>query len=161
MNQDVKAAVVADAMDASPPVVEGNMAVEALARRMAADRVEAYCVVEKGRLRGVVTAADVIYRQRPLHQPAYLTFLDAVVPLQSSARMMAELQKAFGESVADVMTKAPLHVSPTSPLGKAVAQMVDGRLSIMPVVLEGRLVGALTRRSLIEHMLLHVDRVES
>lgn len=153
--------VVADAMDTAPPVVESNVSVEALARRVLAERVEAFCVVDEGRPRGVVTAADIIFRQRPLHQPAYLVFLDAVVPLRRAHALAAELQKAFGEAVVDVMTAPALTTTPEASLGEAVRQMVDGRLSILPVIRNGKLVGALTRASLLRHMIEGIDRAES
>jgi|GEM_PF-796149 len=161
MSAAIREPVVADAMDTNPPVVESNVAVEALARRMVAEQTEAFCVVDDGLPRGVVTAADIIFRQKPLEQPAYLVFLDAIVPMHNAARLAAGVQKAFGAAVSDVMTQKPLSASPQTPLGEAVGKMVDGRLSILPVFQNGKLVGALTRRSLLRHMMLHLDRAES
>ena len=68
-----------------------------------------------------------------------------------------DLRKAYGRGkdatspIADVMSPSPLTLDPEEPLSRAATCLLEGRISALPVVDDGRLVGILTLLDLLEH----------
>ena len=92
-------------------------------------------VVEDGRLAGVLTDRD-IQRCAP----------SRLIPISEE-----EYNAVFdGTTVNRVMTRAPLTVSPDTPLVTAIGMMQQSRFGCLPVVENGALVGMLTRSDLVD-----------
>jgi acetoin utilization protein AcuB len=92
-------------------------------------------VVEDGRLVGLLTDRDV-QRCAP----------SRLIPITEDG-----YNAVFsGTTVANVMTREPLSVSPDSPLLAAIALMQQSRFGCLPVVQEEKLVGILTRSDLVD-----------
>ncbi len=92
-------------------------------------------VVENGRLVGLLTDRD-IQRCAP-------------------SRLIAITEEGYnavfaGTTVARVMTREPLSVSPDRPLTEAIALMQQSRFGCLPVVEGQELVGILTRSDLVD-----------
>lgn len=68
-----------------------------------------------------------------------------------------DLRKAYGRGkdasspASEVMSPSPLTLDPEDPLSRAATCMLEGRISALPVVDDGRLVGILTLLDLLEH----------
>lgn len=96
--------------------------------RMAERRIRHVLVVDAGRLVGIVSNRDVV---RAVMRPG--SGLDL-----------------HGTTVRDVMTAAPLVTTePERLLGDAAQQMLDARVSALPVLEAGRLVGIVTSDDLL------------
>jgi acetoin utilization protein AcuB len=117
---------VHDAMAAHPVTAGPDDALPEIAGRMAAARIGALPIVERGRLLGLVTVTDVLDAEaRRAMEPARLTLAIA----------------------ADVMTPFPLTIAPQASVGDAVAIMVDHHVRHLPVVdSTSTIVGMLSER---------------
>lgn len=115
----------------SPAITIDAKATLADARRLMQEaRVRRLPVLKNGALVGIFTLGD-------LHI-AELT--DALV---QSGETFSEIVTQFS-TVEDVMTRAPLTVSPDDTLGQAITIMLAYKIGGMPVVSGGELVGVLT-----------------
>ncbi|MCK6501965.1 CBS domain-containing protein [Myxococcota bacterium] len=135
-------------MDRRPTVVEPDLPVADLARRLLESGVEGVCVVEGEALVGVVTAMDLVYREKNVHLPTVFTFMDAVIPL-GWKRAEEELGKIAGLTVRAIMSRAPVTVAPTADLHELATLMVERHLSMLPVVQDGRLLGVVDKRAVL------------
>lgn len=81
-------------------------------------RIRRMPVVDDGRLVGIVTRSDL------------------------------EARRKANQTVNDVMTSAPLTVAPDDTLERAAAMMLENKVSGLPVVEDGRVVGILTESDL-------------
>jgi acetoin utilization protein AcuB len=54
--------------------------------------------------------------------------------------------------VADVMTKPPITIDPTTPIKVAAAMLASGRLGCLPVVADGKLVGIVTQTDFLNYL---------
>ena len=102
-------------------------------------------VDEQGKLVGVLSEGDLILRQRARPRlPWWRTFF------QEGERLAREYQKATGTTVAEVMTRAVISVSPDLPI-EAIALILDQRrIRRVPVVADGRVVGIVSRGDLVK-----------
>lgn len=92
------------------------------ARLMKQRRVGAILVVEAGRLVGVFTERDALFR------------------------VVAEGRDAMSTPVSEVMTANPRTVSPDDPFIRALEMMHEGKFRHLPVVENGRPVGMVSSR---------------
>ncbi len=141
--------VARDVMDTAPLVVSPETPVQDLAARLNAVRADGACVVEDGRLIGVVTTMDLLYKEKQLHLPTFFVLLDAWIPLENPFRTQREVEKITAATARDIMTDTPVTIGPDVPLDVVAAQMIDEHLTILPVVDGDRLVGVVTKPAML------------
>jgi CBS domain-containing protein len=112
-------------------------------------RSDGACVIEHGRLLGVVTAMDLVFQEKQVHLPTILTVMDFAIPLEPPERLREELDKIAGAKVADIMSRPPIFVLPDTPMREVASLMVEKHLTIVPVVEGERVVGMITKPALL------------
>lgn len=100
----------------------GNLTVRDAARLMKERHVGAVMIVEDGKLAGIFTERDVLFR------------------------VVAEDRDARTTCLADVMTRNPRTVHPDKPFADALRLMYEGGFRHVPVVEDGRAVGVISAR---------------
>ena len=108
--------------DQEPVIASSDITVAAAARLMKLHRIGALLVVDDGRLAGIVTERDVLFR------------------------VVAEGRDPSATRVADVMTANPRTISPDRPFGHALHLMHEGEFRHVPVVENGRPLGMVSAR---------------
>lgn len=141
-----------DIMRPDPVTVESTLKVAELARLLLAEEVDGVCVVDDGKLMGVVTAMDLIFQERKVHLPTFLAIMDAIIPL-GSKRSQDELAKITGSTVAEIMSSPVRTVNYDAALEAVAELMVEAHVSVVPVLREGKLVGVIGKRDLLQAML--------
>lgn len=133
-------------MDPRPLVVEPATPVAQLARLLIEQNAEGACVLESGRLVGVVTAMDLLFQEKDPRVPTIFAFMDAVVPL-GWKKVEAELAKIAGVTVGEIMTHPPIVIGPRADLHTIATLMVERHLTMLPVVEDGLLLGVVDKRA--------------
>lgn len=139
-----EARTVADVMTSDVAAVSPETALHEAARLLFARRLPALPVVDSaGRVVGVLSEHDLTGRLAPRRvRPWWQRLVD-------SEQLAREYRKATGLTVGEVMTHPAATVSPTASLAE-VARLFDApELDLVPVVLAGRLAGAVGRRDLV------------
>ena len=123
--------------------------VRELAEQLLAQGLDGACVVENGRLIGVVTTMDLVFQEKQVHLPSILSFMDFAIPLEPPSRLREELDKIAGTKVAEIMSGEPIFVGPEVPVSEIARKMVDEHLTIVPVVERGEVIGMITKQALL------------
>ena len=98
-----------------------------------------------GNLVGIISEGDLIVRQRRRDPVSWWrAFFD------DGERLAREYQKAAGTIVAEVMSQPVISVSPAFTLDVAAAILHQCRIRRVPVVMDGKLVGIVSRGDLIK-----------
>lgn len=122
----------------------------ALADTLLASGEDGVCVVDDtGRLIGVVTTMDLVFKEKKVHLPTFIAILDAVIPLGNMQDVEEEMRKIAGATAGDLMTRKVISVGPSDTMDQVATLMVEKHLTMVPVVDEGRLLGVVTKRSLL------------
>lgn len=144
---------VSDIMTQTVVAVSPDMKVQELLEFWKAHTYSGFPVVDEGRVVGVVSETDMVYRDRPLKGPAFLAVFDMLIPLESQKHLEDELRKTIGSQVRDVMTTPAMTVDPAAEVGVAAELMTKNRINRLPVVDEsGKLLGIVSRSDLLRAM---------
>ena len=106
----------------NPVIAEADMTVTEAARRMKERRVGALLVMREGRLAGIFTERDALFR------------------------VIAEGRDPATTRLVEVMSANPRSISPDRPFGHALHMMHEGGFRHVPVVEEGKPVGVVSAR---------------
>jgi CBS domain-containing protein len=145
---------VRDIMDPDPVTVSPGDSVEEVVAKMREHELPGLPVVnEGGRCLGIVTEADLVIvddEGRDLHLPHYIELFGGVVFLEPLRHFESRLRKAVASTVADLMTRDPVTISPDADVREAGRTIVERGHNRLPVVEHGRLVGVVTRVDVLE-----------
>jgi CBS domain-containing protein len=135
---------VRDIMTTDPVKVTGNTHLKEAARLMVRHRVSGLPVVdEAGKLIGILSEGDFIRREAGRDRPQGVSLLDAVFG-------EGELQPVGAETVAEIMTRSVVTITPEATVGEAARVMGRRSVKRLPVVdLEGELVGIVSRSDIV------------
>lgn len=137
-----------DILSTDALIVNPEMPVADLARTLLTTAEEGACVVEEGRLVGVVTAMDLVYKEKNVHLPTVFAFMDAVIPI-GWKRAEEELEKIAGLTVAEIMSQDAVTVGPDADLHELATLMVEQHLTMLPVVEGDLLLGVVDKRAVL------------
>ena len=102
-------------------------------------------VDDDGRLVGIISEGDLILRQtRRGEKPWWSRFFE------DGEQLVREYQRAMGTTVGEVMTREVITISPVWGIETAATILQNRRIRRLPVVLDGQLVGIVTRADLIK-----------
>lgn len=108
--------------DQKPVTASAEITVAAAARLMKEERIGALLVIHEGRLAGIFTERDALFR------------------------VIAEGRDPARTRVAEVMTANPRTIAPDRPFGHALHLMYEGGFRHVPVVDNGRPLGVVSAR---------------
>jgi CBS domain-containing protein len=101
---------------------------------------------------GVMTTGDLIVKQSRLHFPTVIAILGAAVEWRPRG-FDEDLEKALGSKVGDVMSSPAITIEAGATVEDAATTMHDERISRLPVVEDGRLVGIVSRVDVLRGMM--------
>jgi CBS domain-containing protein len=135
---------VRDIMTTDPVKVTGNTHLKEAARLMVRHRVSGLPVVDDaGKLIGILSEGDFIRREAGRDRPQGVSLLDAVFG-------EGELQPVGAETVAEIMTRSVVTITPEATVGEAARVMGRRSVKRLPVVdLEGELIGIVSRSDIV------------
>jgi CBS domain-containing protein len=151
--QDIRDLRVAEISHEEWPTLGPNETVESAIKLFAESGISGAPVVENGRLVGIVTEGDLIFRDADIKAPGFLDILGGLIPLGSWDEYRKEALKSAGVTVDEVMTRELITISPDASLAEASTIMADKRVKILPVAEGDALRGIITRMDILT---LHV-----
>ena len=151
--QDIRDLRVAEISHSEWPTLGPDETVEGAIKLFAESGISGAPVVEDGRLVGIVTEGDLIFRDADIKAPGFLDILGGLIPLGSWDEYRKEALKSAGVTVDEVMTRDLITISPDASLAEASTSMADRRVKILPVAEGDVLRGVITRMDILT---LHV-----
>jgi CBS domain-containing protein len=151
--QDIRDLRVAEISHSEWPTLGPDETVEGAIKLFAESGISGAPVVEEGRLVGIVTEGDLIFRDADIRAPGFLDILGGLIPLGSWDEYRKEALKSAGVTVDEVMTRELITISPDASLAEASTIMADRGVKILPVAEGDALQGVITRMDILT---LHV-----
>ena len=156
--QDIRDLRVAEVSHEEWPTLGPVETVEGAIKLFAESGISGAPVVEDGRLVGIVTEGDLIFRDADVKAPGFLDILGGLIPLGSWDEYRKEALKSAGVTVDEVMTRELITISPDASLAEASTIMADKRVKILPVAEGDALQGVITRMDILTLHILNPHR---
>ena len=151
--QDIRELRVADIAHEEWPTLAPGETVEGAIKLFAESGISGAPVVDDGKLVGIVTEGDLIFRDAEIKAPGFLDILGGIMPLGNWDEYRKEALKSAGVTVDEVMTTDVITVSPDTSLAEAATIMAERGIKILPVAEDGAMRGVVTRMDILT---LHV-----
>jgi CBS domain-containing protein len=137
--------LVKDVMTRAVVTVGPKTPLKDVARLLLDHRISGVPVVDaRGAVLGVVSEADFLVKEEG---PEHRRLLAWLTSSRSAARARAAKLEAV--TAGEAMTSPPATIAPTRPVAEAASVMTQRKISRLPVVEAGRLVGIVTRADLV------------
>jgi CBS domain-containing protein len=146
---------VADIMTRNPVVVSPETPLNEAIKILAERRISGLPVVDaNGKLAGVISETDLMWRETGVTPPAYIMILDSIIYLENPAKYDRDLHKALGQTVGEVMTKKDIAtIAPEQSIRNAAQLINERKVHRLIVIDEAKhVVGVLTRGDVVRFM---------
>jgi CBS domain-containing protein len=143
---------VGQVMDGAAVTVTPDTGIEELARILSDERRSSVPVVQAGKLVGIVGQSDLIFQEieDEVELPHTLPILGGVIFLERMDHWRERFRRAYGTTVADLMTADPVTVTPDDTVHHAAHLMIEHDKNRLPVVdATGAVVGVISRADIV------------
>lgn len=143
---------VRDIMSSPAITVTTNTHIPEVARILRAHQISGMPVLdESGGLVGIVTDHDLILRNAPVREPRYFALLSGYIPLnlEEHRHYKEQLRHTMAVTAGDMTEPGIPTVAPDTPLEHALELMLDPKVTMLPVLDGGEVVGVVTRTDLV------------
>lgn len=119
-------------------------------------------VIDGGAVVGMLSTSDLIVEEARVHLPTVITLLGAYLELPSSKkRFDADMEKALGSTVGEVMTPGAASISPDTTVEQVATIMHEEGVDRVVVIDEGgSLVGIVARGDIVREIVREFDSVD-
>ena len=139
-----------DIMTKEVLTVREDVTVKGVAKFLVAHRISGAPVVdESNRLKGIVTEADLIVRDKKVHIPTVVQLLEGVIYLESPKKFEEEMGRILGQKVSQVMTKQVITITPETYIEDIATLMSTKKVYLLPVMEEDRIVGIVGKADMV------------
>ena len=118
-----------------------------LVRLMLDNGISALPIVEDGQSVGLASEGDLIERAETGTEPRRSRWLEMVT---SRSRLAAEYTKSHGRKASEIMTRQVITVEDTTPIAEIVHLFGRHQIKRVPVTRDGKLVGIVSRRNVLQ-----------
>ena len=139
-----------DIMTKDVVTVTPDTSIESLASLLVSNQISGAPVVDaSGSIVGIVTENDLISRNKRLHIPTVVSFLDAAIYLESSKKFAEEVKRVTATKVGDICAKKIVTITEETALTDIATIMDEKKVHVLPVVKGGKLVGIVGKRDVV------------
>ena len=140
-----------DIMTRNVVTVKPETSIEELATLLVKNEISGVPVVDDaGSLFGIVTENDLISRNKRLHIPTVVSFLDAAIYLESSRKFEAEVRRVAATKVGDICSRKVVTIAEDFTVVDIATIMTEKKVHLLPVIKEGRVVGIVGKRDMVK-----------
>ena len=140
---------IRDIMDPSPDIIRTSDTFEHLIKILNEVKYHVVFVVDKEeKLVGIVTEGDII----KVLIPKYITVDESLISVMDVNYFERKCKERKDLSITEIMSKTTFSVREEDPIIKAAALMVVNKIHTIPVVRDNKVVGIVSRLTLIKHI---------
>ncbi len=149
-NEDHGDPLVTKIMRTGIPSVGPDATIAETAKILVDHQVPGVVVVEKGKLIGIITEADLIVREAEVEVPTPVPFLDAIFMADAGIPFEEEMRKVLAVNARQLMTSPVISIRSFATLTEVATLMVDRRINPVPVLDDDlQVVGLISRSDLV------------
>jgi CBS domain-containing protein len=106
-------------------------------------------VDDAGALYGIVTENDLISRNKRLHIPTVVSFLDAAIYLESSRKFEEDVKRLAATRVSEICVRKVVTISEDTSVVDIATIMDEKKVHLLPVLKGGKVTGVVGKRDVV------------
>jgi CBS domain-containing protein len=131
--------------------VRPDTSIEELSSILVKNEISGVPVVDdSGSLYGIVTENDLISRNKRLHIPTVVSFLDAAIYLESSKKFEQEVKRLTATKVGDICSRKVITIAEDTTVTDIATIMSEKKAHLLPVLRGGKVVGIVGKRDMVK-----------
>jgi len=131
--------------------VRPDTSIEELSSILVKNEISGVPVVDDaGALYGIVTENDLISRNKRLHIPTVVSFLDAAIYLESSKKFEQEVKRLTATRVGDICSRKVVTIAEDTTVTDIATIMFEKKAHLLPVLRGGKVVGIVGKRDMVK-----------
>ena len=131
--------------------VRPDTSIEELSSILVKNEISGVPVVDdSGALYGIVTENDLISRNKRLHIPTVVSFLDAAIYLESSKKFEQEVKRLTATRVGDICSRKVVTITEDTTVIDIATIMSEKKVDLLPVLRGGKVVGIVGKRDMVK-----------
>jgi len=147
-----------DIMTKDVVTVKPETSIEELAALLVKNGISGVPVVDDaGALYGIVTENDLISRNKRLHIPTVISFLDAAIYLESSKKFEADVKRLAATQVKDICSRKVITIAEDASVVDIATIMDAKKVHILPVVKGGKVAGIVGKRDVVRAVAMQAE----
>jgi CBS-domain-containing membrane protein len=140
-----------DIMTKNVVTVKPDTSIEELSSLLVKNEISGVPVVDDaGALYGIVTENDLISRNKRLHIPTVVSFLDAAIYLESSKKFEGEVKRLAATRTGDICVRKVVTIKEDTSVTDIATIMTEKKTHLLPVVKDGKVVGIVGKRDVVK-----------
>ncbi len=140
-----------DIMTKDVITVKPSTSIEELSAILVKNGISGVPVVDDaGSLYGMATENDLISRNKRLHIPTVVSFLDAAIYLESSKKFEEEVRRLAATKVGDICVRKVVTIGEDTTITDIATIMTEKKVHLLPVVTGGKIVGIVGKRDVVK-----------
>ncbi len=143
----------ADIMTPDVITARPDTPLEELVDLMLANRISGLPVVDSGIIVGIVSEGDLLRRAETGTEKRRSQLLEL---FSSTAMIAADYVRTHGRKASEIMTTDLITVSPDTPIAEIANILESRRIKRVPVVVDGKVLGIVTRANLLKALATHL-----
>ncbi len=150
--------IAKDIMTRDVLCVRPDTSIEELSSILVKNEISGVPVVDgAGSLYGIVTENDLISRNKRLHIPTVVSFLDAAIYLESSKKFEQEVKRLTATKVGDICSRKVVTITEDTTVTDIATIMHEKKAHLLPVLREGKVVGIVGKRDMVKAVARQAD----
>ncbi len=139
-----------DIMTSAVITVKPDTSIEDLGSLLVKHGISGVPVVDdSGALYGIVTENDLISRNKRLHIPTVISFLDAAIYLESSRKFEEDVKRLAATRVSEICVRKVITISEDTSVVDIATIMDEKKVHLLPVVKGGKVAGVVGKRDVV------------
>ena len=139
-----------DIMTTEVITVKPDTSIEDLASILVKYGISGVPVVDDaGSLYGIVTENDLISRNKRLHIPTVISFLDAAIYLESSRKFEEDVKRLAATRVSEICVRKVVTITEDTSVVDIATIMDEKKVHLLPVVKDGKVTGVVGKRDMV------------
>ena len=142
-----------DIMSKDVITVRKDTTVEEIAHLLSEKNISGVPVVdEEGKVIGMVTEKDLLYKDIEPHFPPVVEILGGLIFLKGVKQYNEELRKLVATKAEEIMTKKVVTVEPDTEVERIAELMIEKDINRIPVVDKLKVVGIISRADVVRYI---------
>ena len=147
-----------DIMTRDVITVRPETSIEELASLLVKNEISGAPVLDDaGSLFGIVTENDLISRNKRLHIPTVVSFLDAAIYIESSRKFEEEVKRMAATKVGDICIRKVVTITGETTVVDIATIMAEKKVHLLPVIEGGKVIGIVGKRDMVKAVARQVE----